>query len=176
MKRLHSSYHNLGSWKFVREQGGAELRMVYNARPVCGGALFLSLLCALFAWLLNAHLPATSGKPLAVIMIVATGILVPVIMIGYARKQIGKKPLLAYRPAEDLLVVREPAMEIKNASRRVSFSLEHFREHSESYFEFNIVIDGVRKKFLSSIANSFKSLVRDLNEMGFDVSDHYIKN
>lgn len=175
MKRLHSSYHNLGSWKCVREHGGAEIRIVYNAKPVYGGALFLSFLCALFAWLLNAHLPATSAKPLAVMIMVATGILTPAIMIGYARKQTGKKPLLAYQPAEDLLVLREPAMEIKNACRRVSFSLEHFREHSESYFEFNIVIDGVRKKFLSSIANSFNGLVRDLNEMGFDVSDHYIK-
>ena len=175
MNRLHSSYHNLGSWKLVREGKGAKLHIVYNAQSTYIGAAVLFALCILFAWLLYRYLPDTSGKSIALTIISATGVLSPGIMAGYAMSQTGKKPLLTYIPAEDLLIVREPAAEIHGAYQRVSFSSEHFKEHSDHYFEFNIVIDGERRKFLSSIANSFKRLSRDLGEMGFYVSENVIK-
>lgn len=175
MNRLHTSYHNLGSWKLVREQGGSKLFIVYNTRSTYIGAIILFVLCALFAFLLHRHLPSTPGKSLALTIISATGILTPAIMVGYAVNQAGKMPVLTYFQTEDLLIVREPDLKIQGACQRVSFSSEHFKELSEHYFEFNILIDGERKKFLSSVSDCFKGLTRDLNEMGFSVSKHFIK-
>lgn len=173
MKRLHTSYHNLGSWKLVREPDHSALHIVYNAKPVILPAVLVFVLCGAFAAHV-AQLPIASGKALAVGILAATGILVPAYMAYYSITEAGKKPLLTYRPTEDLLIVRDPALEIQGAYQRVSFSSEHFIE-GEHYFEFNIVIDGERRKFLSANANRFKRLIRDLNAMGFYVSERTIK-
>jgi hypothetical protein len=174
MTPLHNSYNNLGCWKLVRDSD-LKLHVIYNSRVAYISAIILFLLCALFVGLLLHHLPSSSGKSLAVAIISATGVLTPGFMICYAKNQAEKGPLLTYNPSEDLLYVREPAAEIQGACQRVSFSSEHFKKHSEHYFEFNIVIDGERKKFLSSVSDSFRQLTRDINEMGFYVSRHTIK-
>lgn len=174
VKRLHTSYHNLGSWKLVREPDHSALHIVYNAKPVILPAVLVFVLCGVFAAHV-AQLPIASGKAFAVGILAITGILVPAGMGFYAFTETGKKPLLTYRPTDDLLIVRDPALEIQGAYQRVSFSSEHFLDGGAHYFEFNIVVDGERRKFLSSNANRFKRLARDLNEMGFYVSEQTLK-
>jgi len=175
MKPLHASYHNLGSWTMVGEPGASEFRIVYHAFPVIASAVFLFLLCMAGAALLHFTLPpSVEMKGVAVGFVAATGIAVPAIMAAYAVSRSKKGPLLTYRASRDILLVSEPPLEISNAYQRVSFSRERFYD-GEYRHEFNLVVDGERKKFLSSSDDSFSKISGFVGEMGFYVSEHKIK-
>ncbi|WAC19314.1 hypothetical protein OVA24_18975 [Luteolibacter sp. SL250] len=174
MKPLHTSYSNLGSWKPDRSPDGAELYLRYHARPIVTGAIFLFLICCIAAVLAAVHLPPDVKMKEGLIgIIILTGIVVPVVMVAHAAAAVKKGPLLSYHVSTDTLLVSDPPAKITPASERVSFSSEHFSD-GDHRFEFNLVVDGERRKFLSSIS-SFKNLSRHIREMGFQVSEHKVK-
>jgi len=174
MKPLHTSYSNLGSWKLDRAADGSEVYLSYHPKPIIATAIFVFVFCCAAAILAAIYLPPRAGiKGVSIGILALTGIAVPTIMTAYAYAAVKRGPLLAYRPSTDTLIVSEPALEITPASERISFSSEHFID-GDHRFEFNLVVDGERNKFLSSIS-SFKRLAKQIDEMGFQVSDHKVK-
>lgn len=172
MKPLHSSYHNLGSWRMLGKARDAEIRIVYHARPQILSAALLFFLCMAAAAVMYFKLP--SGG--AVVGIAAgTGIVVPAIMVAYALSRSKKGPILTYQAPADILLVSEPPMEIPHAYQRVSFSRERFQDGDDYGHEFNLVVDGERKKFLSSSSDSFSKISGFVTEMGFRVTEQKIK-
>ncbi len=174
MKPLHTSYDNLGSWTMVGNHGSPETRVVYHALPVIVRGALVFLLCVAGAALLYFKLPPQEMKGVAIGIVVATGIITPAIIAAYVVNQTRKGPLLVYQASKDILVVSEPPLKIPSAYQRVSFSHERFYD-GEYRHEFNLVVDGERKKFLSSSVDSFSKISRFVGEMGFRVSEHKIK-
>ncbi len=176
MKPLHSSYGSAGPWKLERAADGSELRLNFNARPTHIAAGVLLAICSGAALFISFQLPPDAHMKGAMIAIfLLTGLTVPGIMAARAHEESGRNPLLTYLPGPDILRVSAPAMEISPASGRVSFSFEEFIRQGHS-FEFNLVVDGERTKFLSALsADPFRALRSQISEMGFHVSGHVIK-
>ncbi len=153
----------------------SEFRIVYHAFPVIFSAALLFLLCIAGAALLYFTLPpSVEMKGAAVGFVAATGVAVSSAMAAYAASRSKKGPLLTYQASRDILFVSEPPLEISNAYQRVSFSRERFYD-GEYHHEFNLVVDGERKKFLSSSDDSFSKISDFVGELGFYVSEHKIK-
>ncbi|MBK1882866.1 hypothetical protein JIN85_10595 [Luteolibacter pohnpeiensis] len=96
-------------------------------------------------------------------------------ILAHGRSQIKKGDLLRYHHDTGTLELPRTGVTIENGRYRVWFSSEHF-SNGEHYYEFNIVIDGERTKFLSSTSsNGFKSIAKPLEELGFPVRHQKIK-
>ncbi len=176
MKPLHSHYATPGPWKLDRAADGSELHLNFNAKPTYIAAGVLLAICFGAALFISLRLPPEADIKGAMIAIfLLTGLAVPAVMAARVHEESGKNPLLSYLPGPDILKVSVPAMEISPASVRISFSFEEFIQHHHR-FEFNLVVDGERMKFLSALsADPFRPLRRQISEMGFHVSGHVVK-
>jgi hypothetical protein len=178
MKPLHTTYHNLGSWKMVGAARDPEVHIVYHALPVILSGLLVFSLCMAAAAALYFKLPPEEEKKgLVVCFVAGIGVVVPSSMTAYAVSRSKKGPILTYKSPGDVLLISEPSLEITNAYQRVSFSFERYWDGGRNdRYEFNLMVDGERRKFLSSSVDSFSKISGFVTEMGFRVSKHTIKS
>jgi len=179
MTRLHNSYNNLGSWKQVHDPSSGVVRFQFDRKPGIIKSILLLILCTLAAIGLT-NIRSNSGNNGARIagiwLVAATGIFTPLGILAHGLMQRREGDLLRYRPQDDFMEFPRMGLSIENAKQRVYFSSEHFTNSSHHFFEFNLVLDGQRVKFLSSIAaNGFRSIAKPLEALGFAVNHQKIK-
>ncbi|HVJ47391.1 MAG TPA: hypothetical protein VM511_13455 [Luteolibacter sp.] len=174
MEPLHSSYSNLDPWKLERDRNGCGARIVFDFRWAVIKSVLLFVVCLIGSILAAVHLPADGFRDQIIGICLLTGVVVSPFMIARASRSRKRAPLLVYDAAADFIDISKPPLKIENASRRVAFSSEDFSLQRGRGFELNLVLDGRRKKFLSSISN-FRRLAGDLREMGFQVFEYKVK-
>jgi hypothetical protein len=179
MKRLHTSYSNLGSWRTIRDESSGEFRIGFDQRRGIYTAIILFALCiGGSVWL--AGLDTDAGNDGARIagawLLGITGLAVPVGILLYGRSASRRGDYLRYSSGRDLLELPQLGQSIQRAKERVYFSSEHFTDNNHHFFELNLVLDGERVGFLSSsVANGFKPVARTLEQAGFAVNHQKIK-
>ena len=179
MKQLHTSYHNLGSWKVIRDSKSSVIRILFDQRIGIITSTILFVVCSAVAfWLYGINTNSgNDGARIAGVWILAiTGILTPLFIIAHGIAQRKKGDLIQYDIKNDVLELPRISTSIDHARARVHFSSEHFTDMSNHFFELNIIIDGQRTKFLSSsVSNGFRNIVEPLNALGFSVNHQKIK-
>lgn len=172
MERLHRSYGNLATWRFV-ETGPDDVMMTTDPRRAVASALLVAVIClggAVFA----IGMTDQASRWWVVFwsaLIVAVG--VPGWILGEMMAERKKGCLLRYAGRDDVLELPRLGKVVDSARSRVRFSREHYSDGSEHFFEFNVVIDGHRLPFLSSSElNAFKRAADGLESLGFPVEDH----
>ena len=98
-----------------------------------------------------------------------TGVLIPVLIIGYGLGQQKKGPLLRYRVKDDVLELPRLKKKVSSARERVKFNLEEYRYPNRHIFELNLVIDGSREPFIGAIASDFRKITQALERHGLVV-------
>lgn len=179
MKQLHTSYSNLGSWKSVHDHSSGVVSFQFDQRRGIFSSIFLFLLCILAAiWLSNIRSNAGNdgARVAGVWLLSVTGVAVPLIIITHGVLERRKGDLIRYDMSKDVLSLPRIERTVQEARQRVNFSSEHYAGSEHHSFELNLVLDGERIKFLSSIeGNAFKSIIKSLESLGFSVSHQKIK-
>jgi hypothetical protein len=179
MKQLHTTYSNLGPWKEVRDPLSGLIRIKFDQRRGLIICVLLFIFCMPSAvWLAGISNDAGNDgvRIFGVWILAATSIIIPLIIVSLGIREHLKGDLIRYHSDDDILELPRTNQCIKNARQRVIFSSEHYTNCGDNFFEFNVVLDGQRVKFLSSIAiNSFKSLTKSLEASGFTVNHQKIK-
>lgn len=179
MKPLHTAYDNLGSWRTVHDSLSGVVRFQLDQRRGILTSILLFILCILAAiWL--AGVKSNTGNDGARIagawILATTGVVVPMIISSHGISEHSKGDLMRYNVNEDVLDLPRVGRSIENARQRVYFSSEHYIGLHQHVFELNLVLDGQRIKFLSSIfPNGFRSITKPLESLGFAVNHQKIK-
>ncbi|MBC7980524.1 MAG: hypothetical protein H7Y36_08180 [Armatimonadetes bacterium] len=142
-------------------------------------SILLFILCIAAAFWLSSIVIDTGnegGRTAGVWILAATGVVVPLIIFFHGLSERSKGDLMRYSINEDVLELPRIGQSIDHAKQRVYFSYEHYIGSGDAFFELNLVVDGQRIKFLSSIfGNGLRPITKPLEEMGFAVNHHKIK-
>ncbi len=176
MERLHTSYGNLGSWRLSKLADSIVIK--YNPAPAIITCSIVCILCGLSAyWLFGVVTDTNQSKiNLAIGTLITAAVLYPTATLLYIASQYKKGDLIHFTPSTNTLNIPRIGLSIDNAMNRVYFSQEHFTDGNNHFFEYNIVIDGERHKFLSSsVSNGFKSVRSKLDKLGFHTQNQKIR-
>jgi hypothetical protein len=154
------------------------IRFQFDPGPGILTSILVFILCAL-AVIGLATIRSNTGNDgarlVGIWIVAATGILTPLVILARGMKECRKGDLLRYRIHGDVMELPRENRSIENARQRVYFSSEHYSDGSNHFFEFNLVLDGQRLKFLSSsVANGFRSIAKPLETLGFPVNHQKI--
>jgi hypothetical protein len=179
MKRLHTSYSNLGSWRTIHNIPSGVVRVLFDQRRGIYTSIVLFILALVAAiWLsgLKVNTENNNLRITGVWILMITGVAVPLIILLYGWFQTRKGDYIRYDTSHNILNLPHIDQSIERAKERCYFSSEHFTDNSDHFFELNLVLDGERLKFLSSsVANGFKPIIKTLQELGFSVNHQKIK-
>jgi len=158
------------------------VRFQFDQRRGILTSTILFILCIIGAFVLasiRGNWVNDDARIACVWFVAALGVIVPLIIVLHGILERSKGDLMRYSIHEDVLEMPRMGRSIENARQRVYFSFEHYTGSGvpdNHVYELNLVLDGQRIKFLSSIFdNGFQSITKPLESMGFAVNRQKIK-